>query len=106
MIRGVSERSTRGAQNVEIRELSDRARKIRAKSHRIRIVKKAVLWSRGAFNLLCSAVKQNNILTRNTSKSKEDPFGRFTFKCCSRIFDAQCCSELKTEINFKHLPQL
>ena len=46
MIRGVSERSTRGAQNVEIRELSYRARKIRAKSHRIRIVKKAVLWSR------------------------------------------------------------
>ena len=49
MIRGVSERSTRGAQNVEIRELSYRARKIRAKSHRIRIVKKAVLWSRDRY---------------------------------------------------------
>ena len=47
VVRGASERCTRGAQNVEIRELSYRARKIRAKSHRIRIVKKADLWRRG-----------------------------------------------------------
>ena len=90
VIRGVSERSTRGAQNVEIRELSYRARKIRAKSHRIRIVKKAVLWSRAT----CISWSHVTMCSRDFKKRKR---AFHIVKCLFNLFKVRISS-----INFRN----